>query len=67
MKNESGAEKQQRINLVNDVVIAIGGSLNAYRREVVKDVFVQMRTFEVIIALEDDLIKKMGYIILVLK
>jgi len=60
MKNESGAEKEQRINLVNDIVIAIGGSLNAYRREVVKDVFVQMSTFSVINALEDDLNKKMG-------
>ena len=60
MTNESGAEKEQRINLVNDIVIAIGGSLNAYRREVVKDVFVQMSTFSVINALEDDLNKKMG-------
>jgi hypothetical protein len=41
-------------------VIAIGGSLNAYRREDVKDAFVQLPTYEVINALEDDLNKKMG-------
>jgi hypothetical protein len=41
-------------------VIAIGGSLNASRRKVVKDVFVKLRTFEVISAIEDDLHKKMG-------
>jgi hypothetical protein len=35
--------------------MAIGGSLNAYRREVVRDVFVRCPPF-----LEDDLNKKMG-------
>jgi hypothetical protein len=34
MTNESGAEKEQRINLVNDIVIAIGGSPQHIRREI---------------------------------
>jgi hypothetical protein len=48
------------INLVNGVVIAIRDSLNAYRRELVKEIFVQFPTLEIVYALDEDLSKKMG-------
>jgi hypothetical protein len=48
------------IDLVNEVVIAIRGSLDAYRRELVKEIFVQFPTYEVAHALDEDLSKRIG-------
>jgi hypothetical protein len=47
-------------DLVNEVVIAIRGSLNACRRKLVKEIFVQFPTYEVAHALDEDLSKRIG-------
>ena len=52
--------KNDEINLVNDVVIAIRVSLGNYRRELVKKIFVDAFTFEVARVLDKDLSERIG-------
>lgn len=49
-----------KINLVKESVIAIRSSLDAYRREPMKEMFVQFATFEVVRAVDKDLSKRLG-------
>lgn len=49
-----------KINLVNEVVTAIRGALDAYRRELVKEIIVQLSALEIARALDEDLSKKVG-------
>jgi hypothetical protein len=48
------------INLVNGVVIAFRDSPDTYRRELVKEIFVQFPTLEIVYALDENLSKRMG-------
>lgn len=48
-----------KFNLVNDDVIAFRGSLNAYRRESVKNILADVFTFEVARAVDQQLSKKL--------
>lgn len=52
--------QEGEIDLVNDVVIAIRGSLDAYRRDLMKRILVDMFTFEVARALDRDLSERVG-------
>jgi hypothetical protein len=54
--------KRAEINLVNDGVIAIRGSLDIYRRELMKQVIVDAFTFEVARALDRDLSERVGFV-----
>jgi hypothetical protein len=44
-----------KTNLVNEVVTAIRGSLDAHRRKIMKCIFVQLPTFEAVRRLDRDL------------
>jgi len=57
---ESALGENDEINLVNDVVTAIRGSLDPNRRELVKHIMVDAFTFEVARAVDRDLSERIG-------
>ena len=57
---QSCAVHSPEINLVNNVAIAIRGSLSNYERELVKEIFIQIPTFEVARGLDEELSKRIG-------
>jgi hypothetical protein len=60
ISNMTGPRKGEEINLVNDLVIVIRDSLDAHRRDSMKEILVQSPAVEVALALDEYLSKTIG-------